>query len=104
MGVRQEDIKKQVSMSPQDRLMQTGNCLEGAHLPPRGFYFIKPVRASQLQAQSNTMPACIAFRGWLPFWRPIPKDPAVSHPSGELELAYEKPVDSSSHSGELGLP
>ena len=109
MGVHQEAIKKLLSMSRQDRLMQTGNCLEGAHLPPRGFYFVKPVRACQLQAQSRTNLACTPFLSWLlPLWRPALKDPAVSHPSGDLELARsssdEKPADSSSQSGELHLP
>lgn len=108
MGIRQEDIQKLLSMSYHDRLMQTGNCLEGAHLPPRGFYFVKPIRASQLQAHSNTKLACIKVCDWLPFWRSVLKQPAINHPSGDLDLAMSssdgKPADSGNQSGELELP
>lgn len=102
MGIRLEDIRKVGFMSHEDRLMQTGSCLEGAHLPPRGFYFIKP---AQLQAPARSGPTSKGIVAWLPFWRSTPKEPALVHPSGDpaRNSSKEKPAVSGSQSGELEL-
>ena len=105
MGIRLEDIRKLGLLSPVERMFQTGSRIEGAHLPPRGFYFIKPTRASQLRAPSSSGRTSTGVPGWLPFWRRTSKESALTHPSGDPVRSglHEQPAVSSSQSGELEL-
>lgn len=105
MGICLEDIRKLGFVSHEDRLLQAGSSLEGAHLPPRGFYFIKSIRASQLQAHNRNGPTHTWLSNWLPFWRHTSQEPALIHPSGDPARGSldEKPTVSGSQSGELEL-
>lgn len=105
MGIRLEDIRKLEILSPVERLFQTGSRLEGAHLPPRGFYFIKSTRASQMRAPSSNGRTSTGVSGWLPFWRRTSKESALTHPSGDPVRSglHEQLAVSSSQSGKLEL-
>ena len=106
MGICLEDIRKLgPPLSPKERLFQIGSRLEGVHLPPRGFYFIKPMRGSQLRAQSSSGRISTGLSGWLPFLRRTSKEAALTHPSGDPVRSSldERPAVSGSQSGELEL-
>ena len=105
MGIRLEDIRKLgPPLSPKERLFQIGSCLDGAHLPPRGFYFIKAVRGSRLRAQSRSRRTYTGPSGWLFLWRRTSKESALAHPSGDpVSSLDEQPAVSGSQSGELEL-
>lgn len=105
MGICLEDIKKLGFVTQEDRLLLTGSSLEGAHLPPRGFYFIKSIRSSQLQAQNQNGPKKSGMFNWPPSWRYTSQEPALIHPSGDPARGSsdEKSAVSGSPSGELEL-
>lgn len=103
MGICLEDIRKLEPLSPEARFLQTGNRLGGAHLPPRGFYFIKPTRASQLHTTCSSGRTSTGVSAWLPLWRRTSKESALTHPSGDLGPLDEKTAVSGSQSGELEL-
>ena len=105
MGICLEDIGKLAPLSPEEKFLQTGSQLEGAHLPPRGFYFIKPTRASQSHVPSSSGHTFTGVSDWLPFWRRTTKESALTHPSGDpVGSSLDKNTAvSDSQSGELEL-
>ena len=72
MGMHLADMKRFASENPASRKSPT---LPGAHLPAKGFYRIKSANASQNQRQ-NAVPWNTKVLSWLPFWSPVPQQPA----------------------------
>ena len=92
MGMQLEAIRQLPPTSHEDRLFQQGNVLEGAHLPPRGFYYIKPARITQASKQRTSSLSQGKLALWIPFWHCQEKLPALRHPSADPELT-ESSVD-----------
>ncbi|MCJ1242277.1 hypothetical protein MMC14_010284, partial [Varicellaria rhodocarpa] len=87
MGVQLAAIRKLPALSPQDKFLQQGNSLEGAHLPRRGFYYLKPSKATEMSSSSSERltHSTTGTRGsWLTPWRPQEQGPATAHTSCEL--------------------
>lgn len=86
MGMQLEAIRQLPPISHEDRLFQQGTVLEGAHLPPRGFYYSKPARVTQPTKQCTSSWSWAKLASWIPVWHRQEKLPALRHPSADPEL------------------